>query len=99
MSNGIKRAKGAVKEVVGNVEKTAGRLAGSERIEATGRARELEGRGEQAAAKSRERVKGKVQEIAGKVQKKAGDIIDDDEMMAKGKLREVKGKVRQKANK
>jgi len=98
MSSGIKRSKGAVKEIAGKVEKKVGQVVGNERLEATGRVRELEGRAEQAAAKSHERVKGKVEEIVGKVQKQAGDVLEDDEMRAKGKLREVKGKVRQKAN-
>jgi uncharacterized protein YjbJ (UPF0337 family) len=98
MSNGIKRVKGAVKEAVGTAEKTAGRLTGSERLQAKGRARELDGRAEQESAKTRERVKGKVEEVAGKVQKTAGDVVGDDETQAKGKLREVKGQVRQKAN-
>lgn len=98
MGNAVKRTKGAAKEVAGNLEKKAGRLVGSERVEARGRARELEGKSEQSAAKTRERAKGKVEEIAGKIQKKVGDVVDDDETMAKGKLREVKGQARQKAN-
>jgi uncharacterized protein YjbJ (UPF0337 family) len=98
MGNAIKRTKGAAKEAAGTVEKKAGQLVGSERVEARGRARELEGKSEQEAAKARERTKGKVEEVAGKIQKKAGDVFDDDETMAKGKLREVKGQARQKAN-
>ena len=98
MSNGIKRSKGAVKEMAGTVEKKVGQVIGNERLEAKGRVRELEGRGEQAAAKAHERVKGKVEEIVGKVQKNVGDVRDDDETTAKGKLREVKGQIRQKAN-
>ena len=98
MGNAMDRTKGAAKEAAGKVEKAAGRLVGSERTEARGRSRELDGHAEQDAAKARERVKGKVEEVAGRVQKKAGDLVDDDETSAKGKIREVKGEVRQKAN-
>lgn len=98
MGNAVDRTKGAAKEVAGKVEKAAGRLVGSERTEARGRARELDGQAEQEGAKARERVKGKVEEVAGRVQKKAGDLFDDGESSAKGKIREVKGEMRQKAN-
>lgn len=58
MRNGAKRSKGAANEVAGKVEKAAGPLVGSEFMEAGGRARELEGRAEQDAAKPRARIKG-----------------------------------------
>jgi uncharacterized protein YjbJ (UPF0337 family) len=98
MKNASKRASGTAKELHGKVKKTVGRLVGSERLQAEGRARELAGRDEKETAKARERVKGAVEEVAGRVQSAAGDLIDDPETQARGRFRNVKGKARQAAN-
>ena len=67
MSNASKRAAGTAKELQGKVEKNIGKLVGSERLEAEGRARELTGRAQKESAKGRERVKGAIEEVAGRV--------------------------------
>ena len=94
----LQRGRGLAKEVAGKVQKRAGRLVGSERTAAEGRALELEGRSERKAAEAKERAKGKVEEIAGRVQQRVGRAIGDDETEVKGAVRRTKGKVRQKAN-
>ena len=97
-SNASKRAAGAAKQLHGKVKKTVGRLVGSERLEAEGRARELAGRDEKETAKAMERTKGAVEDVAGRVQSAAGDLVDDPEMSARGQLRKAKGKARQAVN-
>jgi uncharacterized protein YjbJ (UPF0337 family) len=97
-SNTSRRAAGTAKQLQGIFQKTVGRLFGSERLEAEGRARELAGRDEKEAAKAMERAKGAVENVAGRVQSAAGDLIDDPEMSASGQLRKAKGKLRETAN-
>jgi uncharacterized protein YjbJ (UPF0337 family) len=98
MSNTSKRAKGAAKEHGGKIQKKVGRAVGSERMEAEGRARELEGRDEKESAKARERLKGAVEETAGEIQRRAGKLLDDEVMEGKGLARRTTGQVRKKAN-
>lgn len=98
MSNVTKRTKGAAKELGGKVVKKIGRAIGSDRIEAEGRASELEGRDEKERAKTRERIKGAVEETAGEIQRRAGRILDDEVMEGKGRVRKTTGRVRKKAN-
>jgi uncharacterized protein YjbJ (UPF0337 family) len=98
MKNASRRAAGSAKELQGKVKKTVGRLIGSERLEAEGRARELAGRDEKETAKAKERVKGAVEEVTGRIQAAGGDLIDDPETHARGRLRKAKGKARQAAN-
>jgi uncharacterized protein YjbJ (UPF0337 family) len=98
MKNASKRAAGTAKELHGKVKRAVGRLVGSERLEAEGRARELTGRDEKETAKARERLKGAAEEVTGRVQSAAGDLIDDPETHARGRFRATKGKARQAAN-
>lgn len=94
----MQRGKGLAKEVAGKVQKGAGRLVGSKKTEAQGKARELTGRAERKSAETKERAKGRVEEVVGKVQRKVGRAIGDDETEVKGALRQAKGKLRRKAN-
>jgi uncharacterized protein YjbJ (UPF0337 family) len=94
----LQRGRAFAKEAAGKVQKKAGRLMGSEKTEAEGRARELEGRAEREAVEAKERAKGRVEEVAGRVQQGVGRAIADDEMEAKGAVRRAKGVVRRKAN-
>ena len=94
----MQRGRGLAKEVAGKVQKEAGRILGSEKTEAQGRARELTGRSERKAAEAKERAKGRVEEVAGRVQQGVGRAIGDDETEVKGALRRAKGRVRRKAN-
>jgi len=98
MKNASKRARGTAKELHGKVKRAVGKLVGSERLEAEGRARELAGRDEKETAKARERLKGAAEEVTGRVQGAAGDLIDDPETRARGRFRAAKGKARQAAN-
>ena len=98
MSNVTKRTKGAAKELGGKIVKKVGQAVGSDRLEAEGRASELEGRDEKESAKARERIKGAVEETAGEIQRRAGQIIDDDVMEGKGLARKTTGRVRKEAN-
>jgi len=98
MSNASKRAAGTAKELHGKVEKNVGKLVGSERLEAKGRARELGGRALKETAKAGERLKGAVEEVTGRVESAVGDLIDDPRTSARGQLRKVKGKARQATN-
>lgn len=98
MGNKARRAKGAAQEVVGKLKKTAGRIVGSERVEAEGRATELKGRERQAVAKAGERAKGTVEQAGGALKKNLGKLIDNEQMEVEGKAKELVGKTRRKAN-
>ena len=98
MGNTVKRAIGTAKEVGGKVAKKVGQAVGSERLEAEGRATELEGHSEKEHAKLRERVEGTIQETAGEIQRRAGKLLDDEKMEAKGVIRKASGRVRKQAN-
>ena len=74
-----KRAAGTAKELHGDDKKTVGKLVGSKRLEAEGRARELAGR-DKKKPQDRERAKGAVEEVTGRIQSAAGDLIDDREI-------------------
>jgi len=81
------------------VKKGFGRLLGNRRLEAKGRATELEGASRVGAAKSRERVKGKAEELVGAAKNRVGHFIGNERMIAEGKGEELKGASRQKINK
>lgn len=98
MGNLKERGEGAAREVGGKLEKAVGKLIGSERVKARGRARELEGQAQQEAAKTRERIKGAGEEIAGSAQKAIGEVIGDDEHVVKGEARRIRGKARRRTN-
>lgn len=99
MSNTTKRVTGTAKQIGGKVAKKLGQVVGSERLEAEGRATELEGKAEKEHAKMRERIKGAVEESAGEIQRRAGKLLDDEAMEAKGVVRKVTGRVRKESNK
>jgi uncharacterized protein YjbJ (UPF0337 family) len=98
MGNAKKRGAGATKEVGGRVKKNVGRLIGSERMEAEGRAQELAGRDQKESAKRAERVKGEIEEKTGALQRSAGELLDDEEVEARGRIRETRGALRKHAN-
>jgi uncharacterized protein YjbJ (UPF0337 family) len=85
MGNTAKRGKGAAKALGGKAERKVGKLVGNERMQARGRARELEGQVEQERAKVRERVTGKIEETLGKAKAVKGIVrqklnrADDEE--------------------
>ena len=98
MSNASKRAAGTAKELHGKVQKSVGKLVGSERLEAEGRVRELAGRAEKESAKGRERIKGAIEQVTGRVESAVGELVDDPETRVRGQLRKAKGKARQATN-
>jgi uncharacterized protein YjbJ (UPF0337 family) len=99
MSNGTKRAEGAVEELGGKIKEGVGKIIGNEQMEAEGVVAEKKGEAKQEAAKAAERTKGKVEEIVGSVKNKVGGVIDNEQMQAEGKAKEVLGEARQAANK
>jgi uncharacterized protein YjbJ (UPF0337 family) len=98
MSNASKRSEGAAEELGGKVKEGVGKLVGSERLEAEGKAKKLQGQAKQDAAKAAERAKGKTEEVVGAVKNRVGAVIDNEQMQAEGKVKELKGEARQKAN-
>jgi uncharacterized protein YjbJ (UPF0337 family) len=98
MSNLTNRGAGAAGELLGKIKGTVGKVIGNPQMEAEGRAKELQGKNKQAAAKAAERVGGKADEIVGVVKKRVGALIDNEQMEVEGKAKELKGKARQRAN-
>lgn len=92
------RTEHSIKEVGAKVKKTIGDAIGNERMEAEGRAEELEHRAKKDAAKAKENIKGKAQELMGKAKKHVGDATGDERTEAEGYAKEIEGKGRQKLN-
>ncbi|HET9930163.1 MAG TPA: CsbD family protein [Polyangiaceae bacterium] len=98
MSNASKRSEGAAEETGGKIKEVVGKVVGSERMEAEGRARKLEGQAKQESAKAAERATGKAQQAVGAIKNRVGALIGDDELQAKGKVKELEGEARERAN-
>ena len=98
MSNASKRGEGIAEQVGGKIENAVGKLIGNERMQAEGKARELEGKAKQEAAKAAERGKGKTEEAVGAVKNRVGAAIGNERMQAEGKVEELKGESRQQTN-
>jgi uncharacterized protein YjbJ (UPF0337 family) len=58
-TNTNKRVEGAAEELGGKIKGEVGKMIGNKRMQVSGKARELEGRGKQQLAKAGDRVKGK----------------------------------------
>jgi len=84
--------------VGGKIKQGVGKLIGNEQMEAEGKAKALEGKAREEAAKAAERTKGKVEEVVGAVKNRVGAVIDNEQMEAEGKVKELKGQARQKTN-
>ncbi len=98
MSNTSKRGEGVAEEFGGKIKEAVGKVVGSERMQAEGRANKLKGQAKQDSAKTAERVKGKLEEVTGAVENRVGAVIDNDRMKVEGRQKERKGETRQKAN-
>jgi uncharacterized protein YjbJ (UPF0337 family) len=98
MSNASKRSEGAAEETGGKIKEVIGKVVGSERMEAEGKARKLEGQAKQETAKAAERATGKTQEAVGAIKNRVGALVGDEELQAEGRLKELEGEARQKAN-
>jgi len=98
MSNFTKRTEGVAEEAGGRLKEVFGKVMGSERLEAEGRALKLQGKAKQEAAKAAERVAGKIQETVGAIKNRVGESIGDEELEASGRAQEFEGQARQKLN-
>jgi len=98
MSNQSKRAEGAAEEIGGKIKGGVGKLVGSERMQAERKARELEGKAKQEAAKAAERAKGGVEQAVGAVKNRVGAVIDNERLEAEGRAQELRGEDRKNAN-
>jgi uncharacterized protein YjbJ (UPF0337 family) len=99
MNNQSEKSEGTAQKLGGKLKKGVGRLLGNRRLEAKGRATELDGGARVGAAKSRERAKGKAEELIGAAKNRVGHVIGNERMIAEGKGKELKGSARQKTNK
>lgn len=99
MSHQTERIAGATQKVGGKIKKRVGQALGNERMEAEGRAKELQGKARVETSKLGERVKGKLEEITGQLKNGVGRAIGNQQMRAEGKVRELKGDARQRVNK
>ncbi|QQR73377.1 MAG: CsbD family protein [Holophagales bacterium] len=98
MSHASKRAEGAAEELGGKIKQAVGHVLGNDAMEASGKARKLEGQAKQEAAKSAERVQGKVEELTGALKNRVGALLGNEQMQVEGKVKELKGEARQEAN-
>ncbi len=64
------KAKGMANEAAGNVKQGIGKLVGSEKLQAEGKAQELKGEGQQAIGKAKDAIKDGVDKAAGSVHRK-----------------------------
>jgi uncharacterized protein YjbJ (UPF0337 family) len=98
MSNQSEKSEGTAQKIGGKLKKGVGRLLGNRRLEAKGRAKEIEGHARVSSAKSSERARGKAERLAGAVKNRVGRVIGNERMIATGKAKELKGEAREKAN-
>jgi uncharacterized protein YjbJ (UPF0337 family) len=98
MSNQSDKGEGAAEKLGGKLKKGLGRLIGSRRMEAEGRAKETRGRTRVAAAKTSERARGKAERLVGAAKNRVGRLIGNERMIAEGKAKELRGAARQKVN-
>lgn len=98
MDENRERLKGKADEVIGNIKEGVGDLFGNERLEAEGRAQELDGEARQDAAKTVGEAKGALQEAEGNIKQGWGELTDNERLQAEGKVDELEGEARQRAN-
>jgi uncharacterized protein YjbJ (UPF0337 family) len=97
MGTVAQRCEGMAEKITGKIKHAIGRILGSEKIEAEGKAKELQGEAREEAVKTSERVKGKGEEVAGAAKERVGAAIDSERTQAEGKATELQGEARQKA--
>jgi len=98
MRNSSKRVEGVAEELGGMIRGGFGKLIGNKQMQATGKARELEGVAKQQSAKTAERVKGKMEQAVGAVKYRVGAAIDNKHLQAKGQAESLRGEARRNAN-
>lgn len=64
------KVKGKANEAAGNIKQGVGKLVGSERMQAEGKAQELKGEGQQAIGKAKDAIKDGVDKAAAAVHRK-----------------------------
>ena len=70
MGSTTDKIKGMTNEAVGNVKQGVGKLVGSEKLQAEGKAQEQKGEGQQAIGKAKDAVKDGVDKAAGAVHRR-----------------------------
>lgn len=65
MGSTTDKIKGHVNEAIGNAKQGIGKVVGSEKLQAEGKAQELKGEGQQAIGKAKEAVKDAADRAAG----------------------------------
>jgi len=98
MDENKERGKGKLEEIGGSIKKNLGDLTGNERMEAEGKADQMQGQGRQEVAKGVGRAKGGLEELKGNVKQGLGDMTDNERMQAEGKADELKGESRKNFN-
>ncbi|CAG8696024.1 7550_t:CDS:2 [Gigaspora margarita] len=82
----------------GATKETVGKTVGSDKMEAEGRERKIEGQSEYEAAKATGKTEGDKDQKSGEVKKATGNTIGDTQMKAEGKATEMKGQAERKVN-
>ncbi len=98
MDENKERGKGKLEEIGGSIKKNLGDLTGNERMEAEGKADQMQGQGRQDVAKGVGQAKGGLEELKGNVKQGLGDMTDNERMQAEGKADELKGESRKNFN-
>ncbi len=98
MDENKERGKGKLEEIGGSVKKNLGNLTGNERMEAEGKADQMQGQGRQEVAKGVGQAKGALEELKGNVKQGLGNLTGNEQTQAEGKADELKGEARKKFN-
>jgi uncharacterized protein YjbJ (UPF0337 family) len=98
MRNDSKRIEGVAEELGGKIRGRIGRLIGNERMQAAGKARELEGVAKQQSAKAAERFRGKMEQVVGAVKYRMGTVLHNKHLRATGHAESLRGVARRNAN-
>jgi uncharacterized protein YjbJ (UPF0337 family) len=92
------RAKGMAEQAAGRILQGVGKVFGSEKLQAEGKAEELKGETREEAAKARARTKATAEEAAGAVKKGVGTVLGNARMEAEGAALKEKGEGQHKSN-
>ncbi|AKU94991.1 hypothetical protein AKJ09_01655 [Labilithrix luteola] len=92
------RTEGTSKKLGGKIQKGIGKATGNKEMESKGRAKEVEGRMEEEAAKLSGRAKATMEEASGIAKQGIGAAIGDEELKKEGAVMQKKGELRHKFN-
>ncbi|KAJ9065647.1 hypothetical protein DSO57_1031452 [Entomophthora muscae] len=98
MSSQPSKVSGTFNNAKGAVRQTAGKVVGSDEMQAKGAAEKAEGQAETQAAKTKGHAEGTGSSVKGSVKDTVGGVIGNEKMQAEGKADKGYGDAKKAAN-